>query len=93
MPILVVVMAIAVVVGATGAAAGVHGGTKIVSAHDKESSAKKRHEDNLVMLEDCGCLAETAMDDLGSLNLRCWKASAPSWILSPSCRTSRPSTI
>lgn len=69
MPIPVVVIAIAAVVGATGAAAGVHGGTKIVSAHGKENDAKKRHEDNFAMLKDCGHLAETAMDDLGTLEL------------------------
>ena len=77
MPILVVVMAIAAVVGATGAAAGVHGGTKIVSAHDKEDSAKKRHEDNLVMPKDCRYLAETAMNDLGKLELGALESFGP----------------
>lgn len=77
MPILVVVMAIAAVVGATGAAAGVHGGTKIVSAHDKEDSAKKRHEDNLVMPKDCRYLAVTAMNDLGKLELGALESFGP----------------
>lgn len=65
----VIVIAVSAIAGIGGATAGIHGGTKIASAQGKESEAKKRHEDNLSMFEDCGKLAEQSMDDLGTLEL------------------------
>lgn len=65
----VIAIAVSALAGIGGATAGIQGGTKIASAQGKESEAKKRHEDNLAMFEDCGQLAEKSMDELGTLEL------------------------